>query len=44
MYDNLWFVVIFIDKILSGKVVKEMLNSVKHNSSLFILHSSFYER
>ena len=30
-------------KNLSGKVMKEMLNCVKHDSSLFILHSSFRE-
>ena len=32
-----------LTKTCRGKVMKEMLNCVKHDSSLFILHSSFRE-
>ena len=33
-----------LTKTCRGKVMKEMLNCVKLNSSLIILHSSFYHR
>ena len=32
-----------LTKTCRGKVMKEMLNCVKHDSSFFILHSSFCE-
>ena len=34
---------IILTKTCRGKVVKEKLNCVKHDSSFFILHSSFCE-
>ena len=40
MYDNLWFVVIFIDKILSGKSDEREVKNCK--SRFFILYSSFF--
>ena len=33
-----------LTKTCRGKVMKEMLNCVKHDSSLFILHPSFSQR
>ena len=45
----MWMNVVFfmsknLTKTCLGKVMKEMLKSVKVESSLFILHSSFCER
>ena len=45
----MWVNVVFLmsknlTKTCRGKVVKEMLKSVKVDSSFFILHSSFCER